>query len=87
MATQLEVGGQGWSRPGVVGASVGQGWPELEELPATGPTLAVERPPAEVPGGASLSSYLLSPLPLPSAPPHPPSTPPPLRCARVAPAQ
>lgn len=81
MATQLEVGGQGWSRP-KVGASVGEGWPELEELPAAGPTLAVERPP----GGASLSSYLLSPLPSPLPPSPPPSTPP-LRCACVAPAQ
>lgn len=38
MATQLEVGGRGWSRPGVAGASVGEGRPELEELPAAGPT-------------------------------------------------
>lgn len=40
----------------------------MKALPAAGPTLAVERPPAEVPGGASLSSYLLAPLPLPPAP-------------------
>ena len=37
----------------------------MTALPAAGPTLAVEHPPAEVPGGASLSSYLLAPLPLP----------------------